>query len=49
MTLNIVSHVALNTGIIFTKFELTSTYPFWLTDVLLPIRHVTLRPWPLTL
>jgi len=48
VTLNNVLHVALASGIIFTKFDLRQLIRAWIIAFLMLIRYVTLWPWPLT-
>jgi len=49
LTCTYVSHVALRSSIIFTKFEVGQPIRSWLITFLLLICYaVTLRPWPLT-
>jgi len=48
MTLNIALHVALGSGINFTKFDLRQFILAWIIAFLMLIRYVTLWPWALT-
>ena len=48
MTLNIALRVALDSGIIFTKFDLRQLIHAWIRAFFMLIRYVTLWPWPLT-
>jgi len=48
MTLNIVLCVALDSGIICTKFDLRQLIPAWIIAFLMLILYVMLWPWPLT-
>ena len=48
MTLNISLHVALRSGIIFTKFDLQQLLRAWIIAYLMLIRYATLWPWPMT-
>jgi len=49
MTLNAVSRVALDSGIIITKFDLRQLMRAWIIAFFMLIRYFTLWPWPMTL